>query len=454
MKKKFFKSFFSTLVLSFFGLSLFMVGTASADDYYNYGKYTPLDVSSYCVGVAGWVKDYGIRNVWGDEEQYVYYLDSSGWIHKYEVWLTNEGSIDDPTPYINPHQHPENPDALGPIEPRHFAYVSSHFVEGDAGDLTHHAYEIHVDASGIYIGANRLGIHNWDHEWNYAGQIAPLVPPERTESLAYNPDDNIWYAGGRFRTIYQLSDTDIDGDFMDETWVAIFTHDDYAGGHHDGMEYAGGFLWISDMTSDMIGKWEEVSPGEWSEVATYTYSEIAYVEGMGFGPNDHFWIGGGWSDYDYFYEIGGGKLIVEIPVYTDIKPGSCPNPLNLKSKGVLPVAVLGTEDFDVTTIDPVSIVLTREGYEDFGVSPLRWSLEDVATPFDGELCECHDLDGDGYLDLTLKFDTQALVETLNLAEAAGETIPLILTGNLKEEEGGTPIRGSDCIKILETGDKK
>lgn len=138
--------------------------------------------------------------------------------------------------------------------------------------------------------------------------------------------------------------------------------------------------------------------------------------------------------------------VCEIPVFVDIKPGSCPNPLNLKSKGGLPVAILGTEDIDVTTIDPATIRLSREGIEE-GVSPLRWAYEDAATPFEGELCDCHDLNGDGYMDLTLKFDTQELVATLSLEAEAGNTIPLILTGNLKEEEGGTAIKGSDCVRI-------
>ena len=136
-----------------------------------------------------------------------------------------------------------------------------------------------------------------------------------------------------------------------------------------------------------------------------------------------------------------------IPVDIDVKPGSCPNPLNLKSKGVLPVAVLGTAEFDVTTIDPGTILLIREGCE--GVAaPIRWSYEDVATPFTGELCDCHDLNGDGYIDLTLKFDTQELVSNLKLDEVAGETIPLAVTGDLKAENGGTPIEGKDCIRVL------
>ena len=134
-------------------------------------------------------------------------------------------------------------------------------------------------------------------------------------------------------------------------------------------------------------------------------------------------------------------------VFVDIKPGSCPNSFNTKNKGVLPVAVLGIEDFDVTTIDPATIVLSREGIDE-NVSLLRWSFEDVATPFEGELCECHELTGDGYLDLSLKFDTQELVDKLNLTDIAGETKRLILTGKLKEEFGGTAINGEDCLRIL------
>jgi hypothetical protein len=137
------------------------------------------------------------------------------------------------------------------------------------------------------------------------------------------------------------------------------------------------------------------------------------------------------------------------PVHVDIKPGSWPNPLNLKDKGVLPVAVCGTEDFDVATIDPETIRLTLDGV---GVAPLRWSYEDVATPYTGEPCSGHDLDGDGYLDLTLKFKTQEVIQTLGLAAFSDrDVVVLILTGNLKAEHGGALIQGQDCIVILKRG---
>ncbi|NIO36316.1 hypothetical protein GTO27_01285 [Candidatus Bathyarchaeota archaeon] len=136
-----------------------------------------------------------------------------------------------------------------------------------------------------------------------------------------------------------------------------------------------------------------------------------------------------------------------ISVYVDIKPGSWPNPINKFSQGRFAVAICGTEDFDVATIDPVSVKLKIEGVEE-GVSPLRWSYDDVATPYTGEPGGGHELDGDGYLDLVLFFDTQEAVSDLELCEFEdGEVITLIVAGNLHEEFGGTPIRGHDYVRI-------
>jgi len=130
----------------------------------------------------------------------------------------------------------------------------------------------------------------------------------------------------------------------------------------------------------------------------------------------------------------------------DFKPGSCPNPLNVKSKGVLPVAIIGLEDFDVFNIDPASIRL-----ED--IPAVRSSYEDVATPVpDGaEICECTIEGPDGYLDLTLKFNVQEIVAALvaELGEVNdGEELELTLTGVLND---GTPIEGKDCILIISKG---
>ena len=124
----------------------------------------------------------------------------------------------------------------------------------------------------------------------------------------------------------------------------------------------------------------------------------------------------------------------EIEVTVDIKPMSWPNPFNVNSKGLLPVAILGTEDFDVTQIDPATVRLE-------GVAPLRWAFEDVGTAGDP-------LAGpDGFTDLSLKFNTQEIVAALGDVND-GDVLVLHLTGNLKDEFGGMAIFGEDVVIII------
>ena len=134
---------------------------------------------------------------------------------------------------------------------------------------------------------------------------------------------------------------------------------------------------------------------------------------------------------------------IEVPV--DIHPTSCRNPFNVGQGGVTPVAILGTADFDVTQVDPASVVLAE-------VAPLRWAYEDVATPFEpfiGKVdpYDCTTEGPDGFMDLTLKFKSQELVAAIGEV-ADGDVLVLTLTGALLEEFGGTPIIGEDVIVIL------
>ena len=136
-------------------------------------------------------------------------------------------------------------------------------------------------------------------------------------------------------------------------------------------------------------------------------------------------------------------LRTTIEVAVDIKPGSCPNPLNVKSKGVLPVAILGSADFDVHDIDVATIQLA-------GVDPNRSDYENVARPLvDADECECSAEEPDGYMDLTLKFDTQEIVGAIGTV-ADGDELVLELTGLLYDD---TPITGADCIVIRAKGQK-
>jgi hypothetical protein len=135
-------------------------------------------------------------------------------------------------------------------------------------------------------------------------------------------------------------------------------------------------------------------PASLKEVVIYTYNQ----EG----------------GYSYFDDL---EVIPEI-VTIDIKPGSEPNSINLSSRGVVPVAVLATEDFDAAKVVETSVVFA-------GAAPVRCTLEDV--------------DEDGDLDLLCHFATE------DLAELDQDSTEATLTG---EAVDGTPIEGTDTVRIV------
>ena len=102
----------------------------------------------------------------------------------------------------------------------------------------------------------------------------------------------------------------------------------------------------------------------------------------------------------------------------DIRPGGFPNPVNPKSKGVIPVAVLTTETFHASTVNPTTVRFGATGTE---AAPVQSALEDV--------------DGDGDIDIMLHFRTQ------NTAIQCGKT-SASLTGQTFD---GRAIEGSDSI---------
>lgn len=129
-----------------------------------------------------------------------------------------------------------------------------------------------------------------------------------------------------------------------------------------------------------------------------------------------------------------------VDVAADIKPGSCKNPFNLKSKGVLPVVIIGGDGFNAADIDPATITLN-------GISPVRWTLDDVATTAAAQDSQCDTDHSDGIDDVVLKFDTQAIVASLG-SVAEGDVVTLPLSGALLD---GTEIAGQDIVTVLKKG---
>ena len=139
--------------------------------------------------------------------------------------------------------------------------------------------------------------------------------------------------------------------------------------------------------------------------------------------------------------------VVKQIVFLDIHPTSCPNPVNISGNGVIPAAILGTANFDVTQIDPNSIQLWGGFNCDGGpVSPIQHQYEDVSTPYTGnQQCGCTTAGPDGYVDLWFKFNKQAVVQALHLQTyPPGTFVHVTVTAQLLS---GCKVFGTDCIRV-------
>jgi hypothetical protein len=130
---------------------------------------------------------------------------------------------------------------------------------------------------------------------------------------------------------------------------------------------------------------------------------------------------------DIFYGEGRVEIVEAIDVEIDIKPGSFPNSINMKSKGKVPVAIFSTPEFDATTIDPGSVTLAGAG---------------VAVKGKGKknrlMASFEDKNDDGLMDLVVHVYTQ------DLQISKSDTIA-VLEGATYDN---TPIIGSDSIRVV------
>jgi hypothetical protein len=116
--------------------------------------------------------------------------------------------------------------------------------------------------------------------------------------------------------------------------------------------------------------------------------------GLGCPSNDDF---GDWfmGNVVYFDDVGSREWLQTLMVQVDVKPGSTVNPVNLGSRGLLPVAIFSTESFDATRIDPATVEVAGAG---------------IAVRGKGGKYMAHpeDVNQDGLVDLVIHVETQAL----------------------------------------------
>lgn len=118
-----------------------------------------------------------------------------------------------------------------------------------------------------------------------------------------------------------------------------------------------------------------------------------------------------------------------IAVDIDIKPGAYPNSVNLGSKGLVPVAILSSEDFDAAWIDADTIVMASAGVA-------------IRGKGNNTLAKLEDVNGDGLADLVCH------IETENFDPGAFDDGWACLEGQTFEEFGGESFEGCDEITIV------
>jgi len=272
------------------------------------------------------------------------------------------------------------------------------------------------------------GASNTGTDWTFTMYYDGTTGGDEAIGLGFSSDGITWTgydadSDGKADPVlsgtYAASDWDYN--YVSRATIIKNAADDYemwysggVGAMNNGIGYAtssDGINWARDANNPIFHKDDTGYPGyPWRQSRTYCPMVIKD------GSSYKMWFSG--KDASGNYAIGYATAtppIVEVNL--DIKPGSDPNSINLKSKGVVPVAVLTTDDFDASTVDPETVVFAD-------ASPVRWTIEDV--------------DADGDLDMLFHFKMQEL----NLDETSSEAT---LTGTTDD---GISIKGTDSVNIV------
>jgi len=291
-------------ILSIGALAMFvggMAATAMADEYYMYADFYS--------GNTAFLGGYDVDS-YGD---YIYVNRNGTTIDRYTVTTAPE------TATQNVNTSPNNygadgivgggDDNIGPMLTRTLSYDASYSV-GLIGAAS--ISEIYATDDRLYFLDNADAVSYYEFAGGATGTVTDSLGAATDSwgkgSMLAQSADGTWYVAGEDGNIRSYNGT---------SWDWLTHHTVSPGGSHlDGLEIvsldvtddsidnAEEWIFAADMTSDYMQRYS--LDGVWQE--EYTYSDLGqalYVEGMGFGANDHFWATSG----SHLYEIGGGAFV-------------------------------------------------------------------------------------------------------------------------------------------------
>ncbi|NIP25494.1 MAG: CHRD domain-containing protein [Phycisphaerae bacterium] len=202
-----------------------------------------------------------------------------------------------------------------------------------------------------------------------------------------------------------------------------------------GITIVGGFVYRGSRSPSLVGKYifgdfsgqfsvpsgrlyylEESAPGDFEirefQIGADDNPYGLFLKGFGEGEDGEIYACGSIALAPFGESGVVERIVAPAQPFLDIKPGSCPNPLNRRSQGVLPVALVGVEGFDIADIDVSSLTLSRGG----PVLLLTASL-------DGEQANAGAGTGSsatGQAFITVNIETNELIMDLNIEGLLGD----------------------------------
>ncbi len=279
------------------------------------------------------------------------------------------------------------------------------------------------------------------------GALGPAPVPKTGQTISYGARDDGELQKGVAWPAPRFTDN-LDGTVTDNLTGLIWLQD---GTIFSGLSFAEALAVASALADDGVGLTDGSAPGDWrlpnvlelgsltdfsqigpalpvghpfttinagtfwSSTTTATNANRAWTIGMGIGR---------------ILDVAKGQLERAWPVRgdpallvdADIKPGSDPNSINPSLEGDVPVALLGSEHFDVADVDPATLAFGPDGA----------SFDHSQGP------HVEDVNGDGYADLVAHYR----IEETGIA--FGDTEACV-TGALL---GGRILVGCDAVRTV------
>lgn len=202
----------------------------------------------------------------------------------------------------NPHLHPDNPGATGPIATRTFTQeksfqlINRHYGHDDA---------FYAGSDGFYLGTSQYGIEKYAFDGSFVETIAPAKSDDWVQGLAYDQSSQTWWtAGGNSRNVWKFDEND-----SASGWTHEFTYLPITGSsHHDGLEaLPNGNILFADYAGQIV---EYKQNGDY--VTQHLHDPFSHeLEGMGAGALNHYWAG---THTGSIMEFGGGSLTDPDPI--------------------------------------------------------------------------------------------------------------------------------------------